>query len=64
MTVPADATRPDNGFIEALHVSGPAGEHVGKPMLFGQFVGSRDLEWAGTGASGKPAAAIGELHFA
>jgi hypothetical protein len=63
MTIPAEATRPDNGFIDALHVSGPAGEHAGKLMLFGQFVGSWDLEWAGTGANGEPATATGELHF-
>src|SRR5439155_954516 len=63
MTIPAEATRPDNGFIDALHVSGPADEHVGKLMLFGQFVGSWDLEWAGTGANGEPATATGELHF-
>ena len=63
MTIPAEATRPDNGFIDALHVSGPAGEHAGKLMLFGQFVGSWDLEWAGTGASGETATATGELHF-
>jgi len=63
MTIPAEAIRPDNGFIDALHVSGPADEHVGKLMLFGQFVGSWDLEWAGTGANGEPATATGELHF-
>ena len=63
MTIPAEATRPDSGFIDALHVSGPAGEHAGKLMLFGQFVGSWDLEWAGTGANGEPATAAGELHF-
>ena len=63
MTIPAEATRPDNGFTGALHVSGPADEHAGKLMLFGQFVGSWDLEWAGTGANGEPATATGELHF-
>lgn len=63
MTIPAEAARPDDGFIDALHVSGPADEHVGKLMLFGQFVGSWDLEWAGTGANGEPATATGELHF-
>jgi len=63
MTIPAEATRPDNGFIDALHVSGPADEHPGKLMMFGQFVGSWDLEWAGTGANGQPATATGELHF-
>jgi hypothetical protein len=53
----------DNEFIEALHVSGPAAEHAGRLMLFGQFVGSWDLEWTGTGADGEPATAAGELHF-
>jgi len=46
MTIPAEAARPDNGFIDALHVSRPADEHAGKLMLFGRFVGSWDLEWA------------------
>jgi len=63
MTIPAEAARPDNGFIDALHVSRPADEHAGKLMLFGRFVGSWDLEWAGTGANGEPATATGELHF-
>src|SRR5215471_18477164 len=40
----------NGGFIDALHVSGPAAEYAGRLMLFGQFVGSWDLEWAGTGA--------------
>ncbi len=31
-------------------------------MLFGQFVGSWDLEWTGTGANGERATAVGELH--
>ena len=62
MTIPAEATRPENGLAGALHVSGPAGEHAGQLMLFGQFVGSWDLEWAGTGANGEPATAAGELH--
>jgi len=30
MTIPAEATRPDNGFTGAMHVSGPAKEHAGK----------------------------------
>src|SRR5262249_52022022 len=63
MNMPAEATRPDNGLIDALHVSGPAHEHADKLMLFGQFVGSWDVEWAATGANGEPATATGELHF-
>jgi len=62
MTIPAEATRPDNGPAGALHVSGPAGEHAVQLMLSGQFAGSRDLQWAGTGADGEPATAAGALH--
>ena len=46
MTIPAAATRPGNASIDAPHACGPADEHVGKLVLFGQFVGSWDLEWA------------------
>ena len=63
LTIPAEAARPDSGFTGALHVSGPAGEHAAKLMLFGQFVGSWELEGAGTAADGEPATAAGELHF-
>lgn len=63
MTIPAVGTGPDDGFIDALHVPGPAAEQIGKLMLFGQFVGSWDLEWSGAGADGEPATAVGELHF-
>jgi hypothetical protein len=44
MTIPGQAIRPDYGFIDVLHVSGPAGEHADKLILFGQFVGSWGLE--------------------
>jgi hypothetical protein len=63
MTGDVDATRPDAGLIAALHVTGPAREHAGKLMLFGRFVGSWHLEWAGTGTDGQPASMTGELHF-
>jgi hypothetical protein len=63
MTDTAEATRPDSGFIDALHVPGPVDEEAASLMLFGQFVGSWDLEWSGTGADGNPATARGELHF-
>ena len=46
MTIPAEATRPDNGFIDALHVS--TARPVSTPcklMLFGPSVGSWDLGW-------------------
>ena len=63
MTGGVDGTRPDAGLIQALHVSGPVGDHAGKLMLFGRFVGSWHLDWTGTGADGQPAAVSGELHF-
>ena len=63
MTGNMDATRRDAGLIRALHVAGPAGEHAGKLMLFGRFVGSWHLEWTGTGPDGQPATMSGELHF-
>ncbi len=53
-------TGPASGFIEALHVSGPAGEHTDELMLFGRFVGSWHLEWTG-GDQSVPT--TGELHF-
>jgi len=54
---------PGEGLIGALHVEGPATEHADELMLFGQFVGSWELEWTGTGPDGQPAAMAGELHF-
>lgn len=51
--------RPGDGLIEALHVPGPGGEHPGKLMLFGRFVGSWNLQWTG---GSPPATATGELH--
>jgi hypothetical protein len=63
MTSDEDATRPDAGLIQALHVSSPVSDHAGKLMLFGRFVGSWHLDWTGTGTDGQPAAMSGELHF-
>lgn len=51
------------GLIEALHVVGPSEEYADKLMLFGQFIGSWDLQWIGTGTDGRPAEITGELHF-
>lgn len=51
------------GLLRALHVSGPAGEHADKLMLFGRFVGSWRLEWTRNGPDGKAATMSGELHF-
>ena len=47
---------------EALHVAGPNPDHAEHLGLFGQFVGSWDLQWSGLDADGRPARA-GELHF-
>lgn len=58
-----DVLQPADGLIEALHVPGPAGAQADKLGLFGQFVGSWTLEWAGTGTDGRPATMTGELHF-
>ncbi len=63
MTGNIDAPRQGTGLIQALHVTGPAGEHVGKLMLFGRFVGSWHLEWTGRDISGQPTTMTGELHF-
>jgi hypothetical protein len=51
------------GFIEALHVDGPAAEHAAELMLFGQFVGSWMLRWTGIDAEGAAVTMTGELHF-
>jgi hypothetical protein len=42
------------GLIAALHATGPAGEHAGKLMLFGRFVGSWQLECTGVTPAGSP----------
>jgi hypothetical protein len=57
--VPADSA----GLVDALHVDGPAPELAEKLMLFGQFIGSWELEWTGSGADGRANAVHGELHF-
>ena len=58
-----EATRCNRGLVRALHVTGPAGEHAGKLMLFGRFVGSWHLEWTGIDPAGQPGTMTGELHF-
>ena len=52
-----------NGLHEALHVDGPAGPDAERLHLYGQFVGSWDITWAGIGPDGRPVTARGELHF-
>jgi hypothetical protein len=51
------------GLHEALHVDGPAGPDAERLHLYGQFVGSWDITWAGIGPDGRPVTARGELHF-
>ena len=63
MTTETDSSRAGDGLIEALHVPGPAGPHAEALGLFGQFVGSWTLEWAGRDTDGNPATMTGELHF-
>ncbi len=63
MTTETDSARAGNGLIEALHVPGPAGPHADELGLFGQFVGSWTVEWAGRTTDGNPVTMIGELHF-
>jgi hypothetical protein len=50
------------GLIEALHVAGPAGPTAEQLHLFGQFIGSWDIAWAGLDAEGRTVTARGELH--
>ena len=47
------------GLVEALHVTSPAPEYRDKLMLFGRFVGSWTIEWAGASSQ----RATGELYF-
>jgi hypothetical protein len=51
------------GLQEALHVTQPDPERASNLQLFGQFIGSWDLQWAGHDVDGEPVTAIGELHF-
>ena len=37
---------------EALHVGGPGGPHAEELQLFGQFIGSWDIDWSGVDAAG------------
>jgi hypothetical protein len=55
---------PDHsGLQDALHVEHPDPERAPKLRLFGQFIGSWDLQWSGHDADGNLVTAIGELHF-
>jgi len=54
---------PSTGLAEALHVPTPAADHAERLQLFGQFIGSWQITWSGTGTDGNPARMTGELHF-
>lgn len=57
----ASLTEAEN--IEGLMASGPASDLADKLDLYGQFVGSWELDWKGPGADGKPLEVRGEWHF-
>ena len=42
----------DDGLVEALHATGPAGPDADQLQLFGQFIGSWDIVWSGLDAAG------------
>ena len=53
----------DDGLVEALHATGPAGPDADRLQLFGQFIGSWDIAWSGLDAAGRTHTARGELYF-
>ena len=57
-----DATRMGDGLRAALHADGAHPALARELQLFGQFVGSWLLDWAGIDAAGKPVSMTGELH--
>jgi hypothetical protein len=52
-----------DSLIEALHSSGPPRQRADKMQLFGQFIGSWDIDWHSLDANGQGITARGELHF-
>src|SRR5208337_1967054 len=52
-----------NRFLEALSFDGAASDRAAKMMLYGQFVGSWDLQVVDYEADGKRWEGIGEVHF-
>lgn len=54
-----DSAQSEGGLIAALHAPGPTREHADKLMLLGQFVGSWNLQWTGTGPDGRTATMTG-----
>ena len=53
---------PQSGLSDALHSPGPDSALRDQLQLFGQFVGSWDLDWSGTDGSGRATRMQGELH--
>lgn len=53
----------DGPLVAQLHAQGPDVPHADALQLFGQFVGSWDLEWRGTGRAGQPVTVRGALSF-
>jgi hypothetical protein len=51
-----------DGLIDALHVDGPAPDRAEQLGLFGQFVGSWQLDWSGFDTQGRALERRGELH--
>ena len=58
-----EVPNPGRGLVEALHARGPAPGQADELMLFGRFVGSWNVAWAGVDENGQPANRRGELHF-
>ena len=52
-----------NRFLEALSFDAPASDRASKMMLYGQFVGSWDLQIVDYEADGSRWKGIGEVHF-
>jgi len=52
-----------NRFLEALSFDGAASDRAAKMMLYGQFVGSWDLQVVDYEADGKRWEGVGEVHF-
>lgn len=51
------------GMLKVLHADGPASDRTSEMMLYGQFVGSWDLQIIDYEADGSRWEGIGEVHF-
>ena len=52
-----------NAFLDALQAAGPAADRAGKMALYGQFVGSWDLDVTEYRDDGTTRQRPGEWHF-